>query len=275
MMPHLRTGLLTAFAVLSLSACSKDAGSPAITTIAPLAVRWTQEIARGLDSLSSIRSSALLGVYISHHLINEIVFRSALEGVSAQVSIISDTGEENDESFALLEILGSILQVDIPDMLNRSAVRSEAFDTYLQNLQNIGARVLNHLESLKQQRADLSAQRGDIRVTVSHAQTGLSRALRDKDYSTANDLQKQLIEGKSELAQFDARIDEVRSIIRIFEDLIDVAEKRAEVMTANREPLLAGVTVVDLPGAEDLGLIESARRSRGSIFDPGSFDAGF
>ncbi len=275
MMPKLRTGLLIACTMLSLSACSKETGSTAITTIAPLAVRWTQEIARGLDSLSSIRSSALLGVYISHHLINEIVFRSALEGIAAQASIMSDTGEENDESFALLETLGAILQVDVPDMLNRSAVRSEAFDTYLQNLQNIGARALAHLDSLEQQRGELTDQRGDIRVEVSHAQTGLSRALRDKDYSTANDLQKQLIEGKSELAEFDARIDEVRSIIRLFEDLIDVGEKRAEVMTANREALLAGISVVDLPGADDMGLIENARRSRGSIFDPGSFDAGF
>lgn len=201
----------------------------------------------------------------------EVVFHSALDGVSAQMAFLSETTQEQDESFALLETLGSILQVDVPDMLNRSPVRSTAFDVYVSNLQNLGKRAQTHLDGIIQHLDTMNDDRRTKRTAAAKTQNTLNRAIREGDFATASDLQKNLIDQEAEVAAIETEIDQERSIKNLFEDMLDVAEKRLTVMTANRAALLQGITVVDLPGAEDLGVLKGGRSfggSAGSIFDP-------
>ncbi len=265
----LRHLLLTATTVTLLASCGRQETVSYSPTIAPLAVRWTIELVKGSDAFASIRSSALLGVYLADFLMRQVMFRSAIAGINIQMDLLNEGSEEQEESFALLETLGAILQVDVPDMLNRSTDRVDAFDTYLSNLQALGERATSHENGLEQQMDGLMDERSDIRVEVARSQSRLNVALREKDYATASEEQKRLIDGRSDLAEMDARIDEIRSIRNLFQDLLDIAEERVTVMTSNREALLAGITVVDVPGVEDYGLIEKSRRRSGrSIFDP-------
>jgi hypothetical protein len=257
----------------SLAGCVGRDGTPSVTTIAPKAAEWALRIVRGQSEYSAVRSSALLGVYLTHHLLREVVFGSALDGVMAQMSFLSESSEEEDESFALLETLGSILQVDVPDLLNRSPVRSTAFDIYVTNLQNLAKRAISHVEGLNLEIDTLNDARREQRAETARTQSTLNRAIRDGDFATASDLQKSLIEMETELATLEAQLDELRSIRSLMEDMIDVADERLTVMAANRAAMLAGITVVDLPGAEDLGVLESGgRRSSRSIFDPGTLE---
>lgn len=256
-------------ATLLLASCGGGTTDTLKPTISPLAVRWTVQLMQGGNYFVSIRSSSLLGVYLTEFLLRQTAFRSALAGIGVQVQLLNQQGTPDEEGFALLETLGSILQVDVPDMLNRSPDRIDAFDTYLSNLEALGGRTSAYVTSLEEQRDILMDERSDIRVTASRAQSMLNRALRDQDYATASEQQRILIEARTDLAEKDAQIDELRSTIRIFDDLLEVAEERITVMTSNREALLAGITVVDVPGVEDFGLIEQgSRRSGRSIFDP-------
>ncbi len=265
----LRHLLLGATTVCVLASCGRQETVSYSPTIAPLAVRWTVELMKGSDAFASIRSSALLGVYLADFLMRQVMFRSALAGINVQMDLLNDAGEEQEESFALLETLGAILQVDVPDMLNRSPDRVEAFDTYLSNLQAVGERATAHKNGLEQQMDVMMDERRVVRGEVARSQSQLNIALREQDYATASEQQKNLIEGRSNLAEIDARIDELRSIRNLFVDLLDIAEERVTVMTSNREALLAGISVVDVPGVEDYGLIEQSRRRSGrSIFDP-------
>ena len=264
-----RHTLMAISATLLLASCGGRTTDTLKPTISPLAVRWTVQLMQGGNSFSSIRSSSLLGVYLTEFLLRQTAFRSALAGIGVQVQLLNQQGTPDEEGFALLETLGSILQVDVPDMLNRSTDRIDAFDTYLSNLEALGSRASAYVTSLEEQRDVLMDERSDIRVTASRAQSMLNRALRDQDYATASEQQRVLIEAKTALAEKDAQIDELRSTIRIFDDLLEVAEERVTVMTSNREALLAGISVVDVPGVEDFGLIEQGnRRSGRSIFDP-------
>jgi hypothetical protein len=262
--------LLTVAAAASLGGCVRQADVPSLTTIAPRAAEWALRIATGSSGFSAIRSSALLGVYLTDHLLREIVFRSAIAGVTAQMEFLSESSQEQEESFALLETLGSILQVDVPDMLNRSPVRSAAFDVYITNLQNLTKRAIDHVAGLEQEIDTLNDERRTQRADAARTQSTLNRAIRDGDYATASELQKDLIGLEGEVATLDAQLDEKRSIKNLMEDMIDVANDRMAVMAANRAAILAGITVVDLPGAEDLGVLEQGRRSRNNIFDPGT-----
>lgn len=263
--------LLLAIVLLStVTACTRTKSS-SITTIAPRAVVLTQEIVFGKTTTSIIRGGALLGVYSSQHLVSSIVFRSALAGIVAQQSFLSESAQEQEESFALLETLGSLLQVDVPDMLNRSSVRSQAFDIYISNLQTVGGRANTQVERLETQIDATNAVRRTQRSEAAQTQSQLNRAIRNEDYTTASDLQKKLIELEGKVAVTEAEMDKLRSIKNLLTDMIDTANSRFAVMTANREALLAGIKVIDLPGAKDLGILDKGSRfkqSGGSIFDP-------
>jgi len=255
-----------------LCGCTRQPAAPSVTTIAPKAAEWAQQLAWGPSQFSAIRSSALLGVYLTHHLMNEIVFHSALAGVTAQMSFLSESSQEQEESFAILETLGSILQVNVPDMLNRSPVRSTAFDIYVGNLQTLGTQAQSHVDNLEIEMVALNKERREKRSTAAKTQSLLTRAIRDGDFSTAGELQKNLIAQEGEAAVVETQVEEQRSIKNLMNDMIDVAEKRLTVMTANRAALLAGITVIDLPGVEDLGILEKGKRSNGSIFDPATLN---
>lgn len=255
----------------SLAGCLSQVQKDYPMTIAPKATQWTQRIGTGNTQPPNIRSSALIGVYISHHLISEIVFHSALAGVSAQEAFLSESSQEQEQSFALLETMGAILQVDVPDMLNRSDIRSNAFDTYITNLQNIGKRMNDEVTSADTELEALNATRRAQRSDAAASQSIINRAIRNSDFATASDAQKTLIEQDGKLAVTEGQIDRVRSIKNLMENMIKIAEKRLSLMTANRAAILAGVKVTDLPGAEDLGILEQGRtfrQSGKSIFDP-------
>lgn len=255
----------------SLVGCFPQSKNKYPTTIAERAVTWTQQIVSEKTQSSAIRGSALIGVYVSHHLIQEVMFRSALAGISAQAAILLESTQEQEQSFALLETLGAILQVDVPDMLNRSPIRSAAFDTYVSNLQNIGNRTNAEIQGLDAEMKILSAMRRTQRSDTAKSQSELNRAIRSGDFTTASDVQKRLVEQEGVLAITEAQLDRIRSITNILENMMDVAEKRLSLLAANRAAILAGVKVTDLPGAEDLGILEQGktfRRSGRSLFDP-------
>lgn len=253
-----------------LAACGKSADVPSVQTIAPRATALTVQLATGYRP--TIRSSALLGVYLSQHMISEVVFGSALAGIAAQMSLIPQTSEAQEESFALLETLGSILQVDIADMLNRSSDRPTAFDTYITNLQNLTKRAQSNLESITQKLSDIGKERRAASATAAKTQSLLNTAIRNGDFTTAGDLQKTLIGQKATVSKLETDANEQTSLKNLFTKMIDVATKRITVMAANRPAFLAGVTVTDLPGAEDLGILKQGKRSGGSIFDPQSLN---
>lgn len=236
------------------------------------AAEWTADM--GFDGLDMrrLRPSGLLGVYVTHYLVHATGVRGALTAIDAHTSLYFDDRLDRDESFTLLEELGTMLQVDITDMLNRSTDRVDAFDEYLDALTETLQESHLHADGLGQQLDEILDERREQRKETSDLQRALNTALREQDYATAGSKQEELIEAESDLAEIMAREDEVDSIIDLFEDLIDIGEERALAMQENRQPILAGMMVVEVPGIEDLGLIQERNRrdlrNRRNIFDP-------
>lgn len=213
------------------------------------------------------RPGALVGMYASHYLLHAVTLRGAVRGVFANLDLMLDEEEEKTESFALLEDIGTILQVDVPDLLNRSTSRSAAFDAYLEGLEDAIVTGEQYRQKLEQQLDDVYEERRAQRREASQIQSELNIALRSQDYGTAGELQEQLIEAEGALAEVQAREDEKRSIISLFEELLQVGLERRDAMVANREAILAGITVVELPGIDNLGILEqggSRSRNRNS-----------
>lgn len=261
------TVLLLAGFLTQCTGVSDDVETPDVQT-AVIGAEESQDMLAAWADADRLRPSALLGVFIADYLSYTAVYQSALAGVEAQMEILFNDDRIEDETYALLETLGSILQVDVNDMLNRSNGRARAFETYVQNLAELGTTATAKKQGLEQEMDEIQTARRDQRRDTAKLQSDLNSALREQDYASASGLQRQLIDAETALAKLESEEDEQRSVIRLFEDLLEIADERLNAMQTNREALIAGVKVIEVPGVDDLGLLEKGRyRRRNSTFE--------
>lgn len=218
-----------------------------------------------LQSNIAVRPSSALGTYVALYLAEGAFLPSisALEGIGAQQRIIAGqvTGV-TEEVFALLSELGELLQVNVPDVLDRSTDRTEALNTYLDSLRSVSIaadRKQNELETLL---ADQKVSANDQRKKSRDIDGSIRDALRGEDYHTAASLQEDSIQAKTALADIETKRDQTESLIKNYKDLLQIATDRLNAIQKNREALIAGVRVTDVPGIEKLDLLERMRRSR-------------
>ena len=263
-------------ASLLLTHCQRQTSNLPETAGARTDVFLTQQLFEGgLIGTAIPKPGAILGTYVAGYLstLPSFPFHSALSGIMAQMEFVLEDETDQSESFILLEELGITLQANVPDLLNRSPNRPRALDAYLDALQDILEESTAHVAGLEIELEELNDERSEQRGIVGDLQRELREALRSGDYTTAGAKQADVISAQTELAQTEAQQDEKRDIIRIFEDLLEIGTERLEAMQANRDILIAGLSVVELPGVDDLGLImEQTRRRRsgdsGGLFGP-------
>lgn len=234
-------------------------------------VQWAESMARDTFNLRHVRPSALLGVFVTDYLTQVSGIHTALRGIEAYVIMRGDTDHERGEDFALLETLGHALQTDVPDLLNRSPVRAHAFDNYVTALSDLLRRASARVERLKQELAAFNDQRREQRRQTATIQRELNTALRSEQYALASEIQQRLQQAETARADIEAREGTQRGLIRLYEKLMLQGERRIIAMGENREVLIAGLKVVDVPGIEPLGILEEgdtrALRRTGSPYE--------
>jgi hypothetical protein len=226
-----------------------------------------------------VRPAALLGVYVGSYLSRTrgTSYVSALDGVAVQM--IMTYGEQGvDSTYALLQELGLALQVNIADMLNRSTDRPGKLDEYLGILRSLAADSTVKVEALERDMDELADERSEARKRAGAIQSALNRALREDDYATASQKQEELTPARAALASVEEEERQVRSTRGIYRDLLEVAEVRLLAIQENRQILIAGLKVVEVPGIEDIGLIleksrfNRSRNNTADFLDPGPLD---
>lgn len=244
--------LLSCTALIGLSACNKGAGT-------------AQNSASSSSAASSIPAlpSAPLGFYVSTYLAGGTTpaVTAPLTGVTAQEKLHTEYDPmKSTDTFALLQQLGNTLQVNIPDLLNRSTDRPGTLNTYFDALQNIterGKRTLTdlttHLDSIQK---DQKAQNS----VVSDLQKRRDQASRSSDYATVGGLQQSLGDEQTKLAGIDADVKATKDTVQSFQTLLALADKRIAAITSNREILLSGLKVIDVPGTENLDIIQNSSK---------------
>lgn len=257
--------LLSTLTLVGCVGTSKDTLPSHISLAARKGALWSHELLMTgtIAPRPPLRPSALLGPYVAAFLSQPFVHPShaAVTGVLAGTSMLFEEGVRN-ESYALLEELGLVLQVSVPEMLNRSINRTLALDTYREGLVESANRGQEHLVILHERLDEANAEVREIRRRASELQRALNAALRAKDYATASALQSQVSEAQGQQAVSTAAQKEIRSIIELFEDSLQTAADRLVAIDANREALIAGVSVTDLPGTDDLGVLEEGSRTQ-------------
>lgn len=242
-----------------------------MTTYAPrAAARWSLELllhGRVMPQPAA-RPSALLGAYVAAYLAlpNIELSHAAVSGVLASRTFLEENSGIRDESYALLQEFGVVLSVDVQDLLNRSVDRSGTLAAYRESLIETARRSQEHLVLLEARQDEADTAVREVRRRASDIQRLLNEALREKDYATAGARQSALSDVQGEQAVATATQREVREVVRLFETSLDFAAEKLQAIDANREALIAGVSVVDIPGADELGVLRSGGRR--STADP-------
>ncbi|MSR67789.1 hypothetical protein EXS65_03130 [Candidatus Peribacteria bacterium] len=265
--------LLSSIIVLSLatlSACGseKDAtnepslisgGRSAIFAIDPLIALSTK--------LQMQRSAALLGVFIAEYISfsqTALASQGALTGIAVDQQIMVAGHTITDPDYDLLQAFGDALQVDIADLLNRSTDRQQTLDAYTRSLTNVASRsngryreLSGALEELKTLLRTQSKERSD-------ADRALQNAIRAKDFSEAGELQKTVIEKQQAYSETDLKRKQTEDILETFASLLTLYGEKNQAIRQNREILIAGNRIVDVPGIEELQIIQRQKGSRRS-----------
>jgi predicted RNase H-like nuclease (RuvC/YqgF family) len=199
----------------------------------------------------------MLGSFVSLYLAQGPLsaVRSALSGIDIELLLEKTDNIQSDETFALLQEFGTVLQVNIADMLNRSLDRPKALDTYISSLTTITERSQQKFEELESRLEDISDQRREQRSVVRDIEREIRDALRSNQYASAGERQDALTKEEAKLAEIETIESQTQDVQRIFRDLIEVSTERLAAVTQNREVILAGLQVIDVPGIEELNLV--------------------
>jgi len=221
------------------------------------------------------RSAALLGIFVSEYISitpSALAAEGGLKGIDAQMHIALGQNTVQDPDFDLLQAFGDALHVDVQDMLNRSTDRQQALDVYREALNNVANRSNNRFKELSASQEQLKEELRTLSKNRSDADRALKQALRDKEFSDAGEKQKAVNETQAAFAETDLKEKQIDELVTTFDTLLTLYGEKIIAIDSNREILISGTKVVDVPGIEELQIIQknSTTRSRsrgGSTFD--------
>lgn len=214
---------------------------------------------------ASRRPSAPLGLYATTFLASGGFYSAAgaINAVIAQTKLVGKPSQDVlDTTLALLQEFDTVMDVDVVDLLNRSDNRAQTLDAYLQGLKNITERARTRITEIKQYTGTLEKNRKDLRGQVSSIDRAARDALKKQDYVLAGEKQQELGKLQGDLAKTEADLKQQQQIRTSYEGLIELSDKRIKAIEQNREVIIAGLRVNNVPGADDLGILDTQQGTR-------------
>lgn len=215
------------------------------------------------------RPSATIGIFSGIYTSQGVVLpvTTAVMGYESIANILKGHSQANtDENFAILREIGDVLQVDIVDLLNRSSNRVQTIDDYTQSLRNVGILTERKINELTATYENLRTKRKEERKIARDLERNLKIALKDQDYSQASEYEEGLAKANSALAETETKEKQADDMIDRMEGLYEITGDRLQAIENNREILIAGLRVIDVPGISDFNILEKGKswKKRGS-----------
>ena len=202
------------------------------------------------------RSAAMLGIFVSEYLSGTplaFAAEGSLKGVDVQSKIISAQTSVTDPDFDLLQAFADALEVDVVDLLNRSVDRQASLDAYSDALTNVATKATDRFKELKQAAKDQNKE-------MTAFQRNLKKALDSKDFQNAGELQKKAFEAQEAYSQTSLKQKEVQQLLDTMDKLLELYGQKILAIQQNREILISGNRVVDVPGIDDLKIIQRIKK---------------
>lgn len=224
------------------------------------------------------RRAALLGVFIAEYISfaeTANAAQGALNGIATDAVLTMKQNSVTDPDFDLLQAFADALQVDVSDLLNRSQDRQQSLDTYVTALTNVGARANERYGALSRTDDELKSLLRTESKERSDAERALQSAIKLKEFSQAGELQKTVLEKQRVYAETDLKRKQVEDVASTLNSLLTLYQSKIVAIEQNREILIAGNRIVDVPGIEELKIIERTKASRTTGRGAGAFDSLF
>lgn len=220
-------------------------------------------VTRALAALPrTARQSAPLGIHLGTYLSKgETIVHSALESISL-LSPLTRTSDTSETPFATIQTLGNLLQTNIVDAMNKNAERGEVLNRYITLLQSALQNAQRDKEKLEDSRQKLSEKERDQRSALRTLQKEIDAAEKAGDFQAMGSRQRTLSETRGEQGKTEALVEEQEDTLDILNDLMHLAEERLHAIEENREALMTGIRVVEIPGIERLGILEKRESPR-------------
>lgn len=262
---------LLALLVLPLAACSgskqEQAPSSKEETVTLLPLRAIESITDAFRPRETDRHpSAMYGFFVAQYLARGGLLGTALRGVGALSALAEEQKPDVETSFAILQELGTVLQTDVPDMLNRSTDRPQTLNVYMASLKSIMERAVEERKSLEAFVESLRQKQRAERSALTTIERDIRKAIDAKDYALAGSQQRALSDAQTKLSETEAELERRDRTVRTYKELLKIGEERYQAIEKNREVLIAGLMVVEIPGIKDLKILEEQRGRVPSVF---------
>ncbi len=259
--------LLCLLLLIGCSAGTKKSNVPPKTSGSRSAVFAIDTLIASSTKQQMSRHAALLGIFVAEYISfaeTALASQGALTGIAIDQQIVNKRNTITDPDFELLQAFADALQVDVADLLNRSTDRQQSLDAYTTSLTNVGSRANGRYQELSRTVDDLKAMLRTQGKERSDAERALASAIKKKDFSEAGELQKTVLEKQTAYAGTDLKNKQAQDIASTLNSLLKLYQLKILAIQKNREILIAGNHIVDVPGIEELKIIERTKSSRTS-----------
>lgn len=205
------------------------------------------------------RPAATLGIYVARYIAQGTfaTFTSALQGIESQIRLVAGQKQvTTNEVYTLMTDYSILLQVDVPDMLNRSEDRDAALDTYTDSLQNYTELLEQKQLEIRTSEEELEEKRSIDKKAVQSLESEIRRSFKNEEFQDAASKQEALAELEGILAKTEIQLKQTADMYDRFTELLKIGNRRLEAIEANRRIILSGLKVIEVPGIEDFELIE-------------------
>ncbi len=267
-------------ALLLLAACSSKpapiSGTGAVQAVLPVleAVGHATALS-GTDSLlaQSGRPAAMMGVFAADYLDSRSLSlaQSALMGIRAQQRI----DELNDPVAGSAATVYSVMQelqlaanLDVSDLLNRSTDRAKTLDDYVRDLNAIIQKGARTNDALAAEIVSLTDERKTVQANITALGKSQKEATQSSNFQVAGEIQAKLDAAQARQDEIDRQLQADKEAQKALGTIGGVAVARKTAIEANREVLIAGLKVVDLPETGNLGVLQTSSGSRSSKQSP-------
>jgi len=255
--------MVCCFLTIGITGCSKkglsgpvSGGRSAVLTLSIL----QEQLSKG----ALVRRAAPLGLFTAEYLSTSpaaMAVEGGKKGIAVQTQMVARQQTISDPDFDLLQAFADALQVDVADLLNRSVDRQQTLDTYSEALTNVATRANDRYKELTALLEELKQTARDQNKEKTQAERDLKKAIDNKDFTDAGEKQKAVLEKQDAFAQTDLKRKETEGVADTLDKLLTLYGQKILAIQQNREVLIAGNKVVDVPGIEDLKIIERTRKT--------------
>lgn len=260
----MRLSLVLFGTLLLLGSCTPEKSDHAQSTISVNAVLRAVTLSKQSLLHPSGRPAAILGVLATHHLARPFsppaLSDPSLIGILQQEKLLRGGIPEKRGAQTSLEELGGLIQINVPDLLNRNPNRADTLNAYINQMEQSISEANVQYTLLETFLDEVGKTFSIARRELSAEQKKQNKAMKDRQFAEASTIQERLLLLHRDLANVEFKKNEAERIQELLEEMIEVSQKRLTALQENREILIAGLSVKQLPGMDDLGIVKTTKK---------------